>query len=106
MRRPLLRRLAPAAGLLAALAILPGCQDEKSDAARAAADALGVQDSEAQTEPKDVIVRDTKDVIDPETGEVLSHTVEETPVEVQVKVNKDVRVETGETRTATSRGED
>lgn len=103
MRRPLIR-LATAAGLLAAFTALPGCQDDQSEAAKAAANALGVEDTEAKTEPRDLVVRDIQEVIDPETDKVLSKEVKDTPVEVQVKVNKDVQVNTGETHAASEPG--
>ncbi len=84
-------------GFCLATASLAGCNDTKEDrAAEAAKEALGVQDSKAQTKPREVIYQDVERVIDPATNKVLSEKETDTPVTIQVEVNKDVQADVGE----------
>src|SRR4051812_33448386 len=101
MRR-LIQTLAVCLLASGATGMLAGCQDDasKDPAAATAQEALGItpgKESEKSVEKStDVIVQDTKKVIDAKTGEVISEKTKSTPVTVQqakeVKTEVDVKV--------------
>lgn len=100
-----LRRAALAVALALAFGPLAGCGDEDDQhASRVAREALGVRATKSTTEtkPRKVIVRTTEEVIDAATKEILSEKVTETPVTVQVEVEREIKTNVGETRTATT----
>jgi hypothetical protein len=101
MDRPICRGLCLAA-LFLATAGIAGCSEDDSRAAELAKGALGVKDTQAQTQPKKVVYRKTEEIIDPETNKVLTSTVEEKPVTIQVEIKRDVKVETGEAHARTA----
>lgn len=75
-----------------------GARDEASDAAR---DALNLQKegTERTTEVRrDLLVRDTEEVIDRKTGEVITTKQTETPVTItkEKEVETDINVRTGD----------
>src|SRR3954468_22460789 len=91
--------------LIVSPVLLVGCGDDKHQpAAESAEKALGINPDPQQktsTETRDVKqVQETK-VIDEKTGQVLSDKKEVTPVKIKVEtnVNKDVKVEVGDTKT-------
>jgi len=95
--------------LILALSISPvllvGCGDDSHQpAAESAEKALGINpdpQKKTSTVTRDVTeVKETK-VIDNKTGQVISDTKEVTPVKINevTNVNKDVKVEVGDTKT-------
>jgi len=86
-------------------ALLVGCGDDKHQpAAESAEKALGINpdpQKKTSTVTKDVTeIKETK-VIDNATGQVISDKKEVTPVKIkeETNVNKDVKVEVGDTKT-------
>src|SRR4051794_5051518 len=96
---------APFIGLLALPLLLAGCgrHDEDTATTQYAKDTLGVKEAgkERSVESKrQVIVEDTKKVIDANTGEVLKTEDTKTPVTIteQKTIERDVKVKPGATQ--------
>ena len=96
------------APLMAFALLFTGCDqglDVEDTPEQSAKEALGVKDTDSSSRSvenqRDVIVKDTTEVIDSETGKVIKTEETETPVTIteEKTINRDVNVDTGKTKT-------
>ncbi len=89
-------------GLAAGFGGLGGCHDSsKDEATKDAQKALGVRDAKETTsnEKQEVLEVVEKKFVDKDTGEPIGTTEKKvTPVTIETKVNKEVKVKAGETQ--------
>ena len=107
MNRPihsLLRHASPLALMIA----LGGCEqgiDVENTPEQSAKEALGVEDTDSSQrtiqQERDVIVKDTTEVIDAKTGEVIKTEETKTPVTItkEKTIEQDVNVDAGKPET-------